>query len=552
MEQYQVQIVRASNLQAADKSGTSDPYVKFSKRFQNTPKGKQTWKKTKVVKKNLNPEWHESNAIENIDIISDQQIILEFEVWDKDTFGKDFLGTAMVEAENLWIYSRKLNGKVVEVAVPLKTRQYKLGDRVSGSIILRVAAMSESMTSNDDIPFFLYGNVAIDWSAYSIRYDGVLPIVDDEQIVALAEYFRVFPDSDIFTGFVFNYLKFETSRQREALSDLLDVTKNWAETVEFVTTMGLDLTRAYNECISKENIKNLKVGGISTETLVKVINDLPNLESIIVDNPFGMNQLTDEAIDAVINHPHIKRFWYTGTLQIDESKVETLVNSLESYKLGSHIHTTPEWFTNSKIKALSGTFTSSVICEILNANVIEVAYFELLGTDIDAMCQAFQSNTSLKSLTIKSMASDVSNEDLLDSIFALPNLEHVNFSHIDVNMLFDRVVKSTTMKYFSGPYNFPVSLFTNLLEQNEHLLYAVVDASEGEVDDQTRNAVHNHPNLRFAKLGTCPSFYEDPMQLPRDKINPSALDVCGLVEEYSFHKSKKIISGPIDPLILGL
>jgi hypothetical protein len=75
----QVKVVKASNLVPADSNGKSDPYVTLSV-------GAFTHK-TKVVKKNLNPEWVDEVFLPDILDINAQKLVVK--VFDKDVIGKD-------------------------------------------------------------------------------------------------------------------------------------------------------------------------------------------------------------------------------------------------------------------------------------------------------------------------------------------------------------------------------------------------------------------------------------------------------------------------------
>ena len=84
-------------LVSRDSNGLSDPYVKM---FITGPwKGLvpaklEKGKKTSVVKKSLNPEWNEELVLK-IDeglVKSNFDIMLNVEIWDKDTFGHDSMG----------------------------------------------------------------------------------------------------------------------------------------------------------------------------------------------------------------------------------------------------------------------------------------------------------------------------------------------------------------------------------------------------------------------------------------------------------------------------
>ena len=68
-----VRVVRATGLLAADKGGTSDPYV-----VVQTAGGKKT--KTSVKKKTLDPEWDETLELSVLDAAAP----LSFTAWDHD------------------------------------------------------------------------------------------------------------------------------------------------------------------------------------------------------------------------------------------------------------------------------------------------------------------------------------------------------------------------------------------------------------------------------------------------------------------------------------
>lgn len=81
-----VHVVRATGLLAADKSGTSDPYVKVQSEY-----GKKA--KTSVIKKTCNPEWDETLEL----LLPDLAAPLAFTVFDYDKAGKnDNLGSGEI------------------------------------------------------------------------------------------------------------------------------------------------------------------------------------------------------------------------------------------------------------------------------------------------------------------------------------------------------------------------------------------------------------------------------------------------------------------------
>ncbi|CAH0059229.1 unnamed protein product [Clonostachys solani] len=90
-----VVIMRGRNLAAKDRSGTSDPYLVLTcgdSRIQ-----------THTVPKTLNPDW---NTIEEIPITSYQNLLLDVVCWDKDRFGKDYMGEFDLALEEIFANQR--------------------------------------------------------------------------------------------------------------------------------------------------------------------------------------------------------------------------------------------------------------------------------------------------------------------------------------------------------------------------------------------------------------------------------------------------------------
>lgn len=89
LPQVRVRVVGAKNLIAADRGGTSDPYCKVY-----VGGGVGVMKKTKVIKKNLNPVWNEEF---NFTVQKGPPFNLRVVVYDYDSTGKDDpIGTATV------------------------------------------------------------------------------------------------------------------------------------------------------------------------------------------------------------------------------------------------------------------------------------------------------------------------------------------------------------------------------------------------------------------------------------------------------------------------
>ncbi|KAH8725926.1 phosphatidylserine decarboxylase-domain-containing protein [Phaeosphaeriaceae sp. PMI808] len=98
MEQYKpglvlrANVLKGRNLAAKDRSGTSDPYLVLS-----LGDSKET---TPTINKTLNPEW---NTIVDLPIVGEQSLLLEVCCWDKDRFGKDYMGEFDVILEDQFL-----------------------------------------------------------------------------------------------------------------------------------------------------------------------------------------------------------------------------------------------------------------------------------------------------------------------------------------------------------------------------------------------------------------------------------------------------------------
>ncbi|XP_066448932.1 multiple C2 and transmembrane domain-containing protein 2 isoform X2 [Eleutherodactylus coqui] len=78
------------NLVIRDRSGTSDPYVKFKL-------NKKTLYKSKVIYKNLNPVWDETFVLP----IQNLEQKLQIKVYDRDLTTDDFMGSALLDLQEL-------------------------------------------------------------------------------------------------------------------------------------------------------------------------------------------------------------------------------------------------------------------------------------------------------------------------------------------------------------------------------------------------------------------------------------------------------------------
>ncbi|XP_071696771.1 synaptotagmin-5-like isoform X2 [Rutidosis leptorrhynchoides] len=82
-----VTVISAEDLPPADLMGKADPFVVL------TMKKTGTRNKTRVVNENLNPIWNQTFDFVVEDGLHDMLIV---EVWDHDTFGKDFMGRCIL------------------------------------------------------------------------------------------------------------------------------------------------------------------------------------------------------------------------------------------------------------------------------------------------------------------------------------------------------------------------------------------------------------------------------------------------------------------------
>ncbi|KAL7590015.1 hypothetical protein Lser_V15G37955 [Lactuca serriola] len=82
-----VTVISAEDLPPADLMGKADPFVVL------TMKKTGTKNKTRVVNENLNPIWNQTFDFVVEDGLHDMLIV---EVWDHDTFGKDFMGRCIL------------------------------------------------------------------------------------------------------------------------------------------------------------------------------------------------------------------------------------------------------------------------------------------------------------------------------------------------------------------------------------------------------------------------------------------------------------------------
>ena len=143
-------IHRAEKLAAADMTGTSDPLVKIYWHHKKVYT-------TAVKKLTLNPTWEESYDI-TIDYETSMQYgQIRFEVYDKDTFGKDdFLGRVAIR---LYQILDRYGNSTYCLRTPIDTKKYKLTKRPKGDEDLKVRGflylsfdLIDSFDNEDSLP----------------------------------------------------------------------------------------------------------------------------------------------------------------------------------------------------------------------------------------------------------------------------------------------------------------------------------------------------------------------------------------------------------------
>ncbi|KAJ6381079.1 hypothetical protein OIU77_029887 [Salix suchowensis] len=82
-----VTVISAEDLPVVDLMGKADPFVTL------TMKKSEMRNKTRVVNNNLNPVWNQTFDFVVEDGLHDMLIV---EVWDHDTFGKDYMGRCIL------------------------------------------------------------------------------------------------------------------------------------------------------------------------------------------------------------------------------------------------------------------------------------------------------------------------------------------------------------------------------------------------------------------------------------------------------------------------
>ncbi|KAI8625723.1 phosphatidylserine decarboxylase-domain-containing protein [Xylariaceae sp. FL1651] len=118
-------VIRARDLAPKDRGGTSDPYLQLS--------CGETKFTTHCVQKTLNPEW---NVICTIPITGVDNLLLDCHCWDKDRFGKDYLGEFELALEEIFS-NDKTEQEPKWYSLKSKKKQGKKSNVVSGEVLLQ-------------------------------------------------------------------------------------------------------------------------------------------------------------------------------------------------------------------------------------------------------------------------------------------------------------------------------------------------------------------------------------------------------------------------------
>ncbi|KAK1754667.1 hypothetical protein QBC47DRAFT_223476 [Echria macrotheca] len=136
-----VVIIRARDLAAKDRGGTSDPYLVLT-----LGDAKHV---THSVSKTLNPEWNEQSRLP---INGVNSLLLDVCCWDKDRFGKDYLGEFDVALEEIFADEKT---EQPPKWYPLKSkRPGKKTSVVSGEVLLQFSLLDVSNKEATDKQVF--------------------------------------------------------------------------------------------------------------------------------------------------------------------------------------------------------------------------------------------------------------------------------------------------------------------------------------------------------------------------------------------------------------
>ncbi|KAL8708639.1 MAG: hypothetical protein Q9220_006464 [cf. Caloplaca sp. 1 TL-2023] len=130
-------VLKARNLAAKDKSGTSDPFlvVTLGDAKESTP----------TISKTLDPEW---NVSFDLPVLGIQSLLLEAVCWDKDRMGKDYLGEFDVAIEDIFDDGQiTQEPKWYTLKSKRKGEKKKKGSAVSGEVQMQFTLADPSNPS---------------------------------------------------------------------------------------------------------------------------------------------------------------------------------------------------------------------------------------------------------------------------------------------------------------------------------------------------------------------------------------------------------------------
>lgn len=123
---------QARDLAPKDKSGTSDPYLVITLASARSV--------THAVPKSLNPEW---NISFELPIAGPQSLLLECVCWDKDKFGKDYMGEFEVALEDIFA-----NGKAVQESNWYKLRSKRQDGKIKDTLVSGAVELAFSLSDS--------------------------------------------------------------------------------------------------------------------------------------------------------------------------------------------------------------------------------------------------------------------------------------------------------------------------------------------------------------------------------------------------------------------
>ncbi|PHH50234.1 Phosphatidylserine decarboxylase proenzyme 2 [Ceratocystis fimbriata CBS 114723] len=188
-----VEVLKGRNLAAKDRNGTSDPYLVLS-----LGEARIT---THSVSKTLNPEWNVSGAMP---VNSLHSLVLDVICWDKDRFGRDYMGEFDITLEEIFsnnqheqmpkwysLHSRKSGRKQSNVSGEVQL-QFTLIDSQTpnatpGQIMAKFSAFVSTFTDNGTSPIRTKFNNSLPRSSKKAAAAPTAPVPDNAAFAAAAQ-----------------------------------------------------------------------------------------------------------------------------------------------------------------------------------------------------------------------------------------------------------------------------------------------------------------------------------------------------------------------------